>query len=45
MEGCKMKPTVFDCSLYELTKFHYPEGNLTYVYSNVHGPFDIKRVF
>ena len=45
MEGCKMKPTVFDCSLYELTKFHYPEGNLTYVYSNVHVPFDIKRVF
>ena len=40
-----MKPTVFDCSLYELTKFHYPEGNLTYVYSNTHVPFDIKRVF
>ena len=45
MEGRKMKPTVFDCSLYELTKFHYPEGNLTYVYSNTHVPFDIKRVF
>ena len=40
-----MKPTVFNCELYELTKFHYPEGNLTYVYPNVHVPFDIKRVF
>ena len=40
-----MKPTVFDCQLYDLTKFHYPEGNLTYVYPNVHVPFDIKRVF
>jgi hypothetical protein len=37
--------TVFDCSLYTLDKNHYPEGNLTYVYNNVHIPFDIKRVF
>ena len=37
--------SVFDCSLYELNKFHYPEGNLTYVYQNVHGPFSINRVF
>ncbi|MBQ7420515.1 MAG: WxcM-like domain-containing protein [Prevotella sp.] len=36
---------VFDCSFYELNKFHYPEGNLTYVYQNVHVPFPINRVF
>ena len=39
------KPTVFDCSIMELPKFHDPEGNLTPVYSNGHVPFDIKRVF
>ena len=39
------KPTVYDCSVIELPKFHDPEGNLTPVYSNVHVPFDIKRVF
>ena len=32
-------------SSYELNKFHYPEGNLTYVYQNVHVPFSINRVF
>lgn len=37
--------SVFDCSLYELNKFRYPEGNLTYVYQNVHVPFPINRVF
>ena len=39
------KPTVFDCSVIELPKFHDPKGNLTPVYSNGHVPFDIKRVF
>lgn len=39
------KPTVFDCSIIELPKYHDPEGNLTPVYSNEHIPFDIKRVF
>ena len=38
-------PSVFDCSLCELNKFHYPEGNLTCVYQNVHVPFPIRRVF
>ena len=38
-------PSVFDCSLCELNKFHYPEGNLTYIYQNVHVPFPINRVF
>lgn len=39
------KASVFDCSLYELTKNEYPEGNLTYIYNNVHVPFKVKRVF
>ncbi len=37
--------TVFDCSIIELPKFKDAAGNLTPVYSNVHVPFDIKRVF
>ena len=36
---------VFDCSLYELNKMHDEEGNLTYMYQNVHVPFPINRVF
>lgn len=37
--------SVFDCSLCELNKIHDPEGNLTYMYENVHVPFPINRVF
>lgn len=37
--------SVFDCSLCELNKMHDPEGNLTFMYQNVHVPFPIKRVF
>ncbi len=37
--------SVFDCSLCELIKMHDKEGNLTYIYENVHVPFEIKRVF
>lgn len=37
--------TVYDCSFIELPKNHYPQGNLTYIYNNVHLPFEIKRVF
>ena len=36
---------VFDCSLCELNRIHDPEGNLTYMYENVHVPFPINRVF
>lgn len=39
------KPTVYDCSLIQLPKEEFDEGNLTYVYNSVHIPFDIKRVF
>ena len=36
---------VFDCSFCQLNKMHDLEGNLTYVYENVHVPFPINRVF
>lgn len=41
----KIANSVFDCKLLELTKFHFPEGNLTYVYENIHVPFPVNRVF
>ena len=37
--------SVFDCSLCELNKMHDAEGNLTFMYENVHVPFPINRVF
>ena len=37
--------SVFDCSLCELNKMHDTEGNLTFIYENVHVPFPINRVF
>ena len=37
--------SVFDCSLCELNKMHDTEGNLTFMYENVHVPFNINRVF
>lgn len=37
--------SVFDCSLCELNKMHDKEGNLTFIYENIHVPFPIKRVF
>ena len=39
------KITVFDCSLYSLVRNHDEEGNLTFIYNNVHVPFDVKRIF
>ena len=39
------KVTVFDCNLYALEKNMEAEGNLTYVYNNIHIPFDVKRIF
>lgn len=36
---------VFDCSIIELPKFEDAAGNLTPIYSNIHVPFNIKRVF
>lgn len=39
------KPSVYDCSIIELPKYSFDEGNLTVVSSNVNVPFDIKRTF
>lgn len=39
------KPTVYDCSVIELPKYSFEEGNLTVVSRNENVPFDIKRVF
>ena len=39
------KASVFDCSVLELNKNHDVEGNLTYIYQNIHVPFPINRVF
>lgn len=39
------KNTVFDCSLIDLGKINFPEGNLTVVENNGIFPFDVKRVF
>lgn len=37
--------SVFDCTLCELNKMHDKEGNLTFIYENIHVPFPINRVF
>ncbi len=37
--------TVYDCSFIELPKNSFPEGNLTYIYNDIHLPFSVKRVF
>lgn len=37
--------SVFDCSLCELNRMHDEQGNLTFMYENVHVPFHINRVF
>lgn len=39
------RTNVFDCCLYELNRIHDPEGNLTFIYENIHVPFPINRVF
>lgn len=39
------KPSVYDCSVINLPKFEYEEGNLTWVQRNKNVPFDIKRAF
>ena len=39
------KPSVYDCSVIDLPKYEYIEGNLTWVQRNMNVPFDIKRAF
>ena len=40
-----MKHTINDCELLSLPKMADPRGNLSFVESGKHIPFDIKRVF
>ena len=37
--------SVFDCSVIDLGKINFAEGNLTVVENNYAFPFDVKRVF
>lgn len=39
------KSTIHHCRLIPLPKINDPRGNLTFVESNNHIPFDIKRIF
>ncbi|WP_044529302.1 sugar 3,4-ketoisomerase [Herbaspirillum sp. B65] len=39
------KPTIEDCKVFTLPKITDPRGNLSFLESGVHLPFEIKRVF
>lgn len=39
------KVSVFDCSVIDLGKFNFKEGNLTVVENSGNFPFNVKRVF
>lgn len=39
------RPSVYDCSVVDLPKYMFDEGNLTWVERNKNVPFDIQRVF
>ena len=39
------KKTVFECSVIDLGKINFPEGNLTVIENNSQFPFEVKRVF
>ncbi len=39
------KVSIFDCSVINLGKINFDEGNLTVVENNSNFPFDVKRVF
>ena len=41
----KVKHSVFDCSVIDLGKISFPEGNLTVVENSSSFPFDVARVF
>lgn len=43
--GKKTEKTVFDCSLIDLEKVSFNEGNITIVENKSDFPFDIKRIF
>lgn len=39
------KPSVFNCSVIDLGKIRFDEGNLTVIENNSTFPFDVQRVF
>lgn len=39
------KPTVYDCSVIELSKIHNRSGNITVVENQKEIPFDVKRIY
>ena len=39
------KISVFECSVIDLGKINFPEGNLTVIENNSLFPFEVKRVF
>ncbi len=39
------KKTVFECSVIDLGKINFPEGNLTVIENDTQFPFHVKRVF
>ena len=41
----KNKPNVFECSVVDLGKINFSEGNLTVIENNSQFPFKVKRVF
>ena len=41
----KNKPNVFECSVIDLGKINFNEGNLTVIENNSEFPFAVKRVF
>jgi len=36
---------IFDCTLIQLPREEFTEGQLTYIYNGIHVPFTVRRVF
>ncbi len=39
------KKSVYECSIIDLGKVNFPEGNLTVIDNNFQFPFEVKRIF
>jgi len=39
------KKSVYECSIIDLGKVNFPEGNLTVIDNNLQFPFEVKRIF
>jgi hypothetical protein len=38
-------PTIFDCTVIELPKIHFPAGSITPIEGTLNIPFEVERVF